>query len=84
MLEEGEDFIDVLNPCTEKGTAALGDSNVRNLKRGDVLQLERKGCFRCDVPYLRASKPIVLFAIPDGRQQAGLKRKICSVSTDLH
>ncbi|KAK9920119.1 hypothetical protein M0R45_028680 [Rubus argutus] len=72
-LEEGEDFIDVLNPCTEKETAALGDSNMRNLKCGDVLQLERKGYFRCDVPYLRASKPIVLFAIPDGRQQAGLK-----------
>ncbi|KAM5560835.1 hypothetical protein ABKV19_021804 [Rosa sericea] len=72
-LEEGEDFLDVLNPCTEKETAALGDSNMRNLKRGDVLQLERKGYFRCDVPYLRPSKPIVLFAIPDGRQQAGLK-----------
>lgn len=72
-LEEGEDFIDVLNPCTEKETAALGDANMRNLKRGDVLQLERKGYFRCDVPYLRPSKPIVLFAIPDGRQQAGLK-----------
>ncbi|PRQ42562.1 putative glutamate--tRNA ligase [Rosa chinensis] len=72
-LEEGEDFLDVLNPYTEKETAALGDSNMRNLKRGDVLQLERKGYFRCDVPYLRPSKPIVLFAIPDGRQQAGLK-----------
>ncbi|XP_050382492.1 glutamate--tRNA ligase, cytoplasmic [Argentina anserina] len=72
-LEEGEDFLDVVNPCTEKETAALGDSNMRNLKRGDVLQLERKGYFRCDVPYLRPSKPIVLFAIPDGRQQAGLK-----------
>ncbi|KAL6146417.1 hypothetical protein ACLB2K_057096 [Fragaria x ananassa] len=72
-LEEGEDFLDVINPCTEKETDALGDTNMRNLKRGDVLQLERKGYFRCDVPYLRPSKPIVLFAIPDGRQQAGLK-----------
>ncbi|KAL6221937.1 hypothetical protein ACLB2K_005329 [Fragaria x ananassa] len=72
-LEEGEDFIGVVNPCTEKEIAALGDANMRNLKRGDVLQLERKGYFRCDVPYLRPSKPIVLFAIPDGRQQAGLK-----------
>lgn len=72
-LEEGEDFLDVLNPCTKKETAALGDSNMRNLQRGEILQLERKGYFRCDVPYVRPSKPIVLFAIPDGRQQTGLK-----------
>ncbi|PSS13896.1 Glutamate--tRNA ligase [Actinidia chinensis var. chinensis] len=68
-LEEGEDFLDVLNPCTKKVTAALGDANMRNLQRGEILQLERKGYFICDVPFVRPSKPIVLFAIPDGRQQ---------------
>ncbi|GLT38579.1 hypothetical protein SLA2020_128210 [Shorea laevis] len=72
-LEEGEDFLDVLNPCTKKEVAALGDSNMSNLKRGEILQLERKGYFRCDVPFIRASKPVVLFAIPDGRQQSVLK-----------
>ncbi|ONK61707.1 uncharacterized protein A4U43_C08F32730 [Asparagus officinalis] len=71
-LEEGEEFIDNLNPCTKKETAALGDSNMRNLKQGEILQLERKGYFRCDVPFIGPSKPIVLFAIPDGRQQASL------------
>lgn len=68
-LEEGEEFTDVLNPCTKKETVALGDANMRDLKRGDVLQLERKGYFRCDVPFIRPTKPVVLFAIPDGRQQ---------------
>ncbi|GFY99681.1 glutamyl/glutaminyl-tRNA synthetase, class Ic [Actinidia rufa] len=68
-LEEGEDFLDVLNPCTKKVTAALGDANMRNLQRGEILQLERKGYFICDVPFVRPLKPIVLFAIPDGRQQ---------------
>ncbi|KAJ7973188.1 Glutamate--tRNA ligase [Quillaja saponaria] len=72
-LEEGEDFIDVLNPCTKKEIAAYGDSNMRNLQRGEILQLERKGYFRCDVPYIRPSKPVVLFAIPDGRQQTCMK-----------
>lgn len=72
-LEEDENFIDVVNPCTRKETLALGDSNMRNLKRGDVLQLERKGYFRCDVPFLRPQKPIVLFAIPDGKQQPVLR-----------
>lgn len=72
-LEEDENFVDVVNPCTKKETPALGDSNMRNLKRGDVLQLERKGYFRCDVPFLRPQKPIVLFAIPDGKQQPVLR-----------
>ncbi|OAY42471.1 glutamate--tRNA ligase, cytoplasmic [Manihot esculenta] len=72
-LEEGENFLDVLNPCTKRETAALGDSNMRNLKRGEILQLERKGYFRCDVPFIRPSKPVVLFAIPDGRQATSSK-----------
>lgn len=67
-LEEGEDFIENLNSCTRREITALGDSNMRNLKRGDIIQLERKGYFRCDAPYIRHSKPMVLFAIPDGRQ----------------
>lgn len=69
QLDEDEDFVDALNPCTKKEIAAFGDSNMRNLKQGDILQLERKGYFRCDVPFVRPSKPMVLFAIPDGRQQ---------------
>ncbi|WCJ26817.1 Glutamate--tRNA ligase cytoplasmic [Euphorbia peplus] len=67
-LEEGENFLDVLNLNTKKEIAAVGDSNMRNLKRGEILQLERKGYFRCDVPFVRTSKPIVLYSVPDGRQ----------------
>ncbi|XP_076950394.1 glutamate--tRNA ligase, cytoplasmic-like [Bidens hawaiensis] len=69
-LDEDEDFVDVVNPNTKKEIAAFGDANMRNLKRGDILQLERKGYFRCDVPFIRPSKPIVLYSIPDGRQIA--------------
>ncbi|ERN02087.1 hypothetical protein AMTRI_Chr02g223680 [Amborella trichopoda] len=68
-LDEDEDFLDALNPCTKWELPALGDSNMRNLKRGEILQLERKGYYRCDVPFLKPSKPMVLIAIPDGRQQ---------------
>ncbi|KAJ1685513.1 hypothetical protein LUZ63_016903 [Rhynchospora breviuscula] len=71
-LEEGEDFLDNLNPVTRKETSAVGDSNMRNLKQGEVIQLERKGYYRCDSPFLRNSKPIVLFSIPDGRMQTSL------------
>ena len=35
---------------------------------GDVIQLERKGFFRCDQAYGGSpDKPAVLFFIPDGR-----------------
>ena len=33
-----------------------------------MIQLERKGFFRCDVAYGGPDKPVVLFAIPDGKQ----------------
>uniref|UniRef100_A0A7I4CEY7 glutamate--tRNA ligase n=1 Tax=Physcomitrium patens TaxID=3218 RepID=A0A7I4CEY7_PHYPA len=68
-LEENDDFVSVLNPVTRIESAAVGDSNMRNLQRGEIIQLERKGYYICDVPFLRSSKPIVLISIPDGRQQ---------------
>eukprot|EP00850_Spirogloea_muscicola_P005029 SM000022S07243 [mRNA] locus=s22:695485:699106:- [translate_table: standard] len=66
-LEDDEDFTTVLNPRTRTETAALGDGNMRNVKKGDILQLERKGYFICDAPYVRQTRPAVLIAIPDGR-----------------
>ncbi|XP_025816831.1 glutamate--tRNA ligase, cytoplasmic-like [Panicum hallii] len=70
-LEKDDDFVNVkfINPCTRRETSALGDPNMRNLKQGEIIQLEREGYYRCDVPFIRPFKPIVLFAIPDGRQQ---------------
>ncbi|CAH8361968.1 unnamed protein product [Eruca vesicaria subsp. sativa] len=66
-VEKNDDVDTIANPYTKKETLALGDSNMRNLQRGDVIQLERKGYYRCDVPFVKPSKPIVLFSIPDGR-----------------
>ncbi|CAL9218040.1 unnamed protein product [Arabidopsis halleri] len=66
-LEDDDEVADFVNTNTKKETLALGDSNMRNLKCGDVIQLERKGYFRCDVPFVKSSKSIVLFSIPDGR-----------------
>ncbi|GKA85552.1 glutamate--tRNA ligase, cytoplasmic [Tanacetum coccineum] len=67
-LDKNEDFVDVVNRDSKKEIAAVGDSNMRELKCGDILQLERKGYFRCDVLF-SPSKPIVLYAILDGRQK---------------
>ncbi|OEL13712.1 Glutamate--tRNA ligase, cytoplasmic [Dichanthelium oligosanthes] len=71
LLEEEEEItIDNLNPCTRRETSALGDPNMQNLKRGEIIQIERKGYYRCDVPFIRLAKSIVLFSIPDGRRQS--------------
>ncbi|CAO2830570.1 unnamed protein product [Amaranthus hypochondriacus] len=66
--QKEEDFVKIVNPVTKKETFAFGDSNMKSLKCGDIIQLERKGYFRCDVPFSQYSKPMLLFAIPDGRQ----------------
>lgn len=68
-LEEDDDFVSVLNPNTRSETLALGDSNLRNVKRGEILQLERKGYYICETPLIRPTRPIVLISIPDGRQR---------------
>lgn len=68
-LEKDDDFVKVLNPVTRWEIPTLGDANMRNLRRGEIIQLERKGYYICDVPYIRPSKPITLLSIPDGRQR---------------
>ncbi|CAI5497800.1 unnamed protein product [Closterium sp. Naga37s-1] len=69
VLDEGDDFLAALNPRTRWEEAAVGDANMRNLQRGDIIQLERKGYYVCDQPLVRPHKPMVLIAIPDGRQR---------------
>ncbi|CAM9258053.1 unnamed protein product [Choristocarpus tenellus] len=69
-IEDGENFKDFLTKKTRAETDALGDPGLRNLKEGDVIQLERRGFFRVDKPYRGSSKPLVLFMIPDGKTKA--------------
>ena len=65
-LDEFDDFAAVINPKTEYVTEAWGDANLRNLNKGDRIQLERRGYFMVDQPYLWAPKSIVLVKTPDG------------------
>lgn len=54
----------------------LGDPELKRLKKGDIIQLQRRGFFKVDQAYQLASEfsgaetPIVLFAIPDGHVAA--------------
>ena len=60
--------------------SATGDANMRCLQKGDILQLERKGYFRVDVPLLKPTAPIILFAIPDGRVRSTLPQPTAAAS----
>ncbi|OQR88241.1 glutamyl-tRNA synthetase [Achlya hypogyna] len=77
-LEENDNFKDHLTPVTRAEMHALGDHGLRNLQYGDVIQLERRGYFRVDSPYVSKDKPLVLFMIPDGKQRA-----MSTLSTNL-
>lgn len=65
-LDEEDNFEDFLTPETEFHTKAIADANVATLQAGDIIQFERKGYYRVDVPY-KEGQPAVLFTIPDGK-----------------
>ncbi|KAI9159400.1 glutamate--tRNA ligase [Blastocladiella emersonii ATCC 22665] len=65
-LEEDDDYTSVLTPVTEFATHAVGDTNLAQLKAGDIIQLERRGYFICDAVDGK-KKAVTLIAIPDGK-----------------
>lgn len=70
-LEEGDKFEDYVNPTTIATTKAVGDAGLKSLQKGEIIQLERRGFYRVDSPYINnTTKPIVLYMIPDGKSKA--------------
>jgi glutamyl-tRNA synthetase len=69
-LEEEDDFESVVNLNTKFDAPALGEPAMRNLQRGDIIQLERKGFYRVDEPFQGEGRPMILFAIPDGKPRS--------------
>jgi glutamyl-tRNA synthetase len=65
-LEEEDNWEDFLTEKTETMSEALCDSNVKDLKADDIIQLERKGYYRVDRAY-KDGKPAVMFNIPTGK-----------------
>ena len=75
-LEENDDLKDFATPVTEFREAAFADANVRELKRGDIIQFERRGYFIFDgiAEKGEQEKTWEFIRIPDGRA-AGLASK---------
>ncbi|KAI7891225.1 tRNA synthetases class I, catalytic domain-containing protein [Mucor mucedo] len=65
-VEDGDEVKDLVTPVSEFKIAALADGNVRSLKKGDIMQFERKGYFILDAP-ATATEPAHFIRIPDGK-----------------
>eukprot|EP00808_Paulinella_micropora_P020800 g3449.t1 len=70
-LEEDMELTDpgVMTECSKFETEAWGEAALANLKKGDIVQLTRRGFYICDKP-LTKSEPMELIFIPDGKQKA--------------
>ncbi|CAB9502944.1 Glutamine--tRNA ligase [Seminavis robusta] len=77
-LEETDKFEDYINPNTEAVTEVVGDAALKSVLHNEIIQLERRGYYRVDRPYISRDKPLVLFMVPDGKSKAmsGLAGKL--------
>uniref|UniRef100_A0A8C1L7Q5 Bifunctional glutamate/proline--tRNA ligase n=1 Tax=Cyprinus carpio TaxID=7962 RepID=A0A8C1L7Q5_CYPCA len=85
VLGKDDNFKDYINKNSKIEEKMLGDPCLKDLKKGDIIQLQRRGFYICDQPYEPISphsckeSPCVLFYIPDGHTKemptAGSKDK---------
>ncbi|XP_011692346.1 PREDICTED: bifunctional glutamate/proline--tRNA ligase [Wasmannia auropunctata] len=71
VLGKDDDFQNFVAKNTRKEIQMLGEVELKRVKKGEIIQLQRKGFFICDVPYasdsyLSRDQPLILFHIPDG------------------
>ncbi|KAJ3655807.1 hypothetical protein Zmor_014918 [Zophobas morio] len=72
LLGKDEDFKQYIGHETRKEVQMIGDPELKNLKKGDIIQLQRRGFFKVDVAYEPVSlitckeQSVILFYIPDG------------------
>jgi len=77
-LDEEDDFKDFINPSTLAKSDVIADASLKTLQQHDIIQLERRGYFRVDRPYMGPANPIVLHMVPDGKSKSmgGLTGKL--------
>jgi glutamyl-tRNA synthetase len=68
-LEENMKFEDVIRPQSRYETPLVGEAALRNIKVNDIIQLQRRGFFRCEREFRSAAEPLVLFLIPTGKEK---------------
>lgn len=78
-LEENDNVADFVTPVSEFKEFALADANVLELKKGDIIQFERKGYYVYDNEIDGQRE---FFKVPDGRA-AGIASKAGPPATAL-
>ena len=73
-VEEDDDLKDIFVAESILPYAAKAEPALRTMRKGETIQVERRGFYVCDVPYLRPSEPMVLYFVPDGKNMFGVKR----------
>ncbi len=69
-------------------TELVGEPALRSVKHGDIIQLQRKGFFICDrayeecSPYSGTNTPMILIAIPDGKETGQAKESSTASKTE--
>jgi len=72
ILDKDDDFKNFVNADSKYEVEMLGDPELKSLKKGEMVQIQRRGYFICDREYsgydqsIGKSRPVVLLAIPDG------------------
>ncbi|XP_053488501.1 bifunctional glutamate/proline--tRNA ligase [Ictalurus furcatus] len=72
VLGKDDNFKDYINQNSKTEEIMLGDPCLKDLKKGDIIQLQRRGFYICDHPYEPVSphsckeSPCILLYIPDG------------------
>nr|XP_033338499.1 bifunctional glutamate/proline--tRNA ligase [Megalopta genalis] len=72
VLAKDDDYKNFIAKDTRIEIQMIGEPELKRVKKGEIIQLQRKGFFICDVSYALASpfssreQPLILFHIPDG------------------
>ncbi|XP_067942560.1 bifunctional glutamate/proline--tRNA ligase-like [Watersipora subatra] len=93
VLAPEDDFKDFVNPNSKTVYNMLGDPGLAELKKGDIIQLQRRGYYICDKPagalsvHTGTHSPCVLINIPDGHQKeqptSGSKKEASSANKSV-
>ncbi|XP_064460810.1 bifunctional glutamate/proline--tRNA ligase-like [Ornithodoros turicata] len=75
VLSRDDDFKQFVSKDTRLDVPMQGDPLMKRLRKGDIVQVQRKGYFICDQPYdpdtirhVGKPAPLVLIFVPDGSQ----------------
>ena len=72
ILDKDDDFKNFVNKDSKYEVEMIGDPELKSVKRGEKVQVQRRGYFVCDVEYrpynpsVGRARPVVLICIPDG------------------